>query len=232
MKYIAGLLLTSIVSLTTFAQVKQQGKEAIRYIRVMGHAEQYYEPTFVNIYLSLSEKEKVNDNNYVAEKEKDLLSVLQEFGIDQSKLRVQQFNTGEAYSFLGSKYQVNKNYMLRIEKLDKYESIIVRLAEKGFKNIYVGDYGIHDKAKRMDELLAEAVKNGASKANIIAGAANVKNIHLVSVDETNDNTPIPYMTKSFAARNTGAMDAADQSVNMQLGRIFMQKDLTLVYEIE
>lgn len=230
MKYIATLLLATAIGTCALAQEKQE-KKAIKYIRVSGHAEQYYDPTYVDIHISLSEKEKVNDNNYVAKKERELLGVLKEFGIDQSKLRVQQFNTGEAYSFLGSKYQVNKNYTLRIEDLKKYESIIVRLAEIDFKNIYVGQYGIADEEKRKDELLAEAVKRGASKASIIATAGGVKNIHLLSVDETNQNTPIPYeMTAMRADKSFGG--AAADAVNMQLGRVYMQKDITLVYEIE
>lgn len=227
MKLIAALFMLAFISQVAFAQEKME-KKAIKYIRVSGHAEQYYEPTYVDINISLSEKEKVNNNNYVADKEKDLLNVLKEFGIDQSKLRVQRFNTGEAYSFLGSKYQVNKNYTLRIEDLKKYESIIVRLAEIDFKNIYVAEYGIADKNKRMDELLAEAVKNGANKANIIATAGNIKNMHLLSVDETNENTPIPYEMTMMRAGKSAAADA----VNLQLGRVFIQKDITMAYEIE
>lgn len=227
MKYTLFLVLAF---LATFS-VNAQEKKPVKFIRVMGHAEQHYEPTYVDVHISLQEKEKVNSNNYVAEKERELLAVLKEFGIDESKLRVQRFNTGEAYAVFGSKYQVNKQYTLRIEDLKRYESIIIRLVEKDFKNLYVGEYGIADKAKRMEELMAEAVKNGAGKANIIATAANVKGFHLLSVDETHQATPIPVdfaMMRESRAMASGAADA----VNMQLGKIFMQKDLTMVYEIE
>src|SRR6478672_9154719 len=116
MKYTLFLLLAFFATCSVIAQEKKP----VKYIRVMGHAEQYYEPTYVDVHISLQEKEKVNNNNYVAEKERDLLGVLKEFGIDQSKLRVQQFNTGEAYAVFGSKYQVNKQYTLRIEDLKRY----------------------------------------------------------------------------------------------------------------
>lgn len=229
MKY---LLVVALSMATSFSFAQEIVKKPVRYIRVMGHAEQYYEPTYVDVHITLSEKEKVNNNNYVAEKERDLLAVLKEFNIDPSKLRVQQFNTGEAYSVFGSRYQVNKQYTLRIEDLKRYESIIVRLVEKDFKQLYVGEYGIADKAKRMDELMAEAVKNGAGKASIIATAANTKGIRLLSVDETHQNTPIPYDFAMARESKMMASGAADAAVNMQLGKIFMQKDLTMVYEIE
>lgn len=232
MRYLAGLLLLLATYNISFAQAQVQDKKAVKYIRVTGHAEQYYEPTYVDIQINMAEKEKVNSSNYVAEREKDLLNILKEYNIDPSKLRVQQFNTGEAYSMFGSKYMVNKNYTLRIEDLTKYESVIVRLAEKDFKNLYVGEYGIADKNKRMEELMAEAVKNGTSKANIIAGAAGIKNMHILSVDETNERAPIIYEPYAAMRQEKFASAAADAVVNMPLGRIFLQKDVTMMYEIE
>jgi uncharacterized protein YggE len=157
---------------------------------------------------------------------------LKEYGIDQSKLRVQQFNTGEAYAVFGSKYMVNKNYTLRIDDLKKYESIIIRLVEKDFKSLYVSEYGIADKNKRMEALMADAVRNGTDKVNIIAGAAGIKNMHLFSVDETNERAPVTYEPFTAMRQEKFAGAAADAAVNMPLGRIFLQKDVTMVYEIE
>lgn len=224
MKLITLTVATLMLSLGTYAQ---DAKKPVRYIKVMGHAEKQYEPTYVDVYINLSEKEKVNNNNSVAERERDLLNALKSFGISEDKLRVQRINTGEAYSMFGSKYYINKTYTLRIDNLARYEDIILGLVEKGFKNLYIFEIGMTDKEKKNDEVMAAAVKNGINKANIIAGAAEVKSIKLMSIDETNDASPSPIMYKrmEYAAMDAGAS-------NIPLGKLNIQKDLTMMFEIE
>lgn len=210
--------------LCTIAQEKQTEK---RHIKVMGHAEQNFEPGYVDVQINLNDKEKINNENAVAKKEEELIAFLKANGIPESKLRVQRINTSEAYSMFGSKYYINKNYTLRIEDLKKYESIIIGLVERGFKNLYISEIGITDREQKADEVMAAAVKNGTNKANIIAAAANVKNLRLLSVDETIGGGGYPVMYNKMAnfAADAGAS-------NIPLGKINIQKDLTMIYEIE
>lgn len=217
-----------IVLVAVFAchtAIAQEKKTTMRYIKVVGHAEENFEPEYVDVHISLSDRDRVNSGNDVMRKEEDLLKFLKANGIDEKKLRVQQIGTGEVYSLFGSRYQINKQYTLRIDDLSRYESIILGLVEHGFKNLYLGEIGINDREKKAETVLATAVKNGSTKANIMAGAANVKSIKLYSIDETMDSGPIPMYDKRVA------FAAADAS-NIPLGKINIQKDLTMVFEIE
>jgi len=224
MKIIALTILAAAMSSALYAQ---DTKIPVHYIKVTGHAEKQYEPTYVDVYINLAEKEKVNNNNSVADKERDLLNALKSFGVPAEKLRVQRLNTGEAYSMFGSKYYINKSYTLRIDDLNRYEDIILGLVDKGFKNIYISEIGMTDKEKKADDVMAAAVKNGISKAGIIATAAGIKTPKLLSIDETNEigASPVMYKRMEFAAMDAGAS-------NLPLGKINMQKDLTMVFEIE
>ena len=224
MKRIFFAFAIAALPLVTTAQDKPAEK---RHIKVTGHAEQNFEPTYVDVQIMLNDKEKINNENAVAKKEEELMSFLKENGIPESKLRVQRINTSEAYSMFGSKYYINKNYTLRIENLKRYESIIIGLVERGFKNIYISEIGITDREQKADEVMAAAVRNGTNKANIIANAANVKNLRLLSVDETagGGGYPILYNKMANFAADAGAS-------NIPLGKINIQKDLIMIYEIE
>ncbi len=227
MKIIQLSLLALLLASSVQAQQIVVDKKPVKYIRVVGHAEKYYEPDYVDVQINLEEKEKVNTDNSVAEKERALLDFMKANNIPAEKLRVQRLNTGEAYAIFGSKYYIRKNYTLRIDDLSKYETIILGLVGKGFKNLYVSDISINNKDKHNDEVMAEAVKNGSSKANIIATAAGVKSIKLVSVDESGNSNPMPIMYKRMAMSEM----AADAN-NISLDKISLQKDMEMVFEIE
>jgi uncharacterized protein YggE len=229
MKQLSLLAIATLLSFGSIAQTQDAKKLIpVKYIKVSGHAERFYEPDYIDVQISLAEKEKVNNNNSVAEKEQDLIKALKAMGIPEDKLRVQRLNTGEAYSMFGNKYYINKSYTLRIDNLQKYEDIILGLVQRDFKNLYIAEIGMNNKEKKEDEVMAEAVKNGMNKANVIAGAASVKNIKLVSIDETNEYSPQPIMYKREYAM--AAMDGG--ASNIALGKLSMQKNLTLVFEIE
>jgi uncharacterized protein len=224
MKIFFLIMAISSTALLTYAQ--EIKVESRRHIKVTGHAEQNFEPTFVDVQIHMQDRDKVNTDNDIAKKERDLLAFLKANGIDESNLRVQNINTGEVFSIFGSRYVINKNYTLRIDDLKRYETIMLGLVEKGFKNLYITEIGITDRPKKMDEVMAAAVKNGINKANIIAATANVKNIRLLSVDESMiSDGPSPVMYKM------AAMDAGS-ATNIPLGKIHMQKDLVMIYEIE
>jgi|GEM_PF-6152567 Uncharacterized conserved protein len=228
MKQLSLLAIATLLSFGSIAQTQEAKKlTPVKYIKVSGYAERFYEPDYIDVQISLAEKEKVNNNNSVAEKEQDLLKALKAMGIPADKLRVQRMNTGEAYSMFGNKYYINKSYTLRIDNLKKYEDIILGLVQRDFKNLYISEIGMNEKDKKNDEVMAEAVKNGINKANVIAGASSVKNVKLISVDETNEYSPQPIMYKREYAM---AMDAG--ASNIPLGKLSLQKNLTLVFEIE
>ncbi|RYE23818.1 MAG: DUF541 domain-containing protein [Sphingobacteriales bacterium] len=221
----------SILALLLAGSVQAQqiivDKKPPKYIRVSGHAEKFYEPDYVDVQINLEEKEKVNTDNSVAEKERALLDFMKANNIPAEKLRVQRLNTGEAYALFGSKYYIRKNYTLRIDDLSRYENIILGLVGKGFKNLYVSDISINNKDKRNDEVMADAVKNGSSKANVIATAAGIKSVKLVSVDETGNSNPMPIMYKRMAM----SAEMSDAN-NIALDKISLQKDVEMVFEIE
>jgi len=223
MKHLFFAIAIAALPLHILAQEKPTEKT---HIKVTGHAEQNFEPTYVDVQIMLTDKEKVNNENAVAKKEEELMAFLKANGIPESKLRVQRINTSEAYSMFGSKYYINKNYTLRIEDLKRYESIIIGLVERGFKNLFISEIGIADREQKTDEVMAAAVRNGANKANIIANAAGVKNLHLLSVDETIGGGGYPIMY------NKMANFAADGASNIPLGKINIQKDMIMIYEIE
>lgn len=223
MRYlVAAIICISGFALGAKAQTQTTEK---RHIKVNGHAEKFFEPTYVDVQIMLNDKEKVNSENDVAKKEKALMDFLREHNIPESKLRVQRINTSEAYSMFGSKYYINKNYTLRIEDLKKYETIILGLVGNGFKNLVISEIGLADRDEKTDEVMAEAVKNGMNKANIIAGAAHVKNIRLLSVDETTGGGGYPIMYNK-------AMNFAADASNIPLNKISIQKDVTMIFEIE
>lgn len=227
MKVLQLSLIALFIASSVQAQQLVIDKKPTKYIRVSGHAEKFYEPDYVDVQINLEEKEKVNTDNSVAEKERALLDFMKANNIPAEKLRVQRLNTGEAYAIFGSKYYIRKNYTLRIDDLNRYETIILGLVGKGFKNLYVSDINVNNKDKKNDEVTADAVRNGISKANIIADAAGVKSVKLVSVDETGNSNPMPIMYKRMAMSS----EIADAN-NIALDKLSLQKDLEMVFEIE
>lgn len=225
MKIVQLSLMALMLATTAQAQTLVDKKPA-KYIKVTGHGERYYEPEYVDVQINLEEKEKVNTDNSVAEKERALLDFMKANNIPAEKLRVQRLNTGEAYAIFGSKYYIRKNYTLRIDDLSRYETIILGLVGKGFKNLYVAEIGMNNKEKKNDEVMADAVKSGLSKANVIAGAAGIKSVKLVSVDEGGGSGyPMPVMYKREMAMSGDAM-------NIALDKLNLQKDVEMVFEIE
>lgn len=122
-------------------------------------------------------------------------------------------------------YQVNNAVTVRLRGLGKLGDLLDQLVTNGANQISGIAFDIADPAKLEDAARAEAVKQARHQAEIIAQAAGVRLVRVVSIASDAGPQPMPRMMMAARAEK---MD----SVPVEAGETQVRAGVTVVYEIE
>lgn len=122
-------------------------------------------------------------------------------------------------------YQVTNGVTLQVRDLGKLGDLLDRLVTSGANQIGGIAFDIAEPGRLEDAARAEAVKDARHQAGIIAEAAGVRLVRVVSIAGDGGVRPMPRMMMAARAEK---MD----SVPVEAGETQVRAGVTVVYEIE
>lgn len=125
-----------------------------------------------------------------------------------------------------SGYQVNNTVTVRLRDLAKLGDLLDQLVSTGANQIGGIAFDIDDPAKLEDAARVAAVKDARHQAEIIAEAAGVRLVRVVSIAGEAGPRPIPRMMMAAPAL------MKSDSVPVEAGETQIRAGVTLTYEIE
>ncbi|MFN8207301.1 MAG: SIMPL domain-containing protein [Bacteroidales bacterium] len=147
----------SLLQMLTFSSLNGQ-----RFISVRGESEIDIVPDRIELTITFSETENIKKENELQQKEVDLIKLLKSFSIDLKKLSIDNFDANR-YGFYNSssnKVRMSKVYKLQLEKIELFDSLIIKMFEIGAYNVAVTN--LHSDS--LEEMKIESTKIALDKA--------------------------------------------------------------------
>ena len=231
------IFLFFLIPFLAFAQY-----EHTRTVTVYGEASREEGPDEIHLSFSFSENEKVKtDTDYEwVEKERKLLELMQEFGMETSQLNINQLDANKLFHTPNnnpSRLRISKNYKLVNRDMTRTTDLIMRLYTIGAESVTITDIKFTDTEKIKKEITAAAAKNAREKAIILADSGNETLGKILSIKEydplkTEDNEYPNYM--NYARYNaTGAVSRAVAPAYDEVDwkKIVVKVTVKVVYEL-
>ena len=129
--------------------------------------------------------------------------------------------------FSSGDYQITSAYQERSVDPDNFYSLVVK-TDAGANSIDSISFDLADPRTHRAEAIAAAAANARSDAAALAGAADLKLLHIlgISLDEAGWQPPIPLMSAGRMAMAETAM-----APPIEPGEIIVRAGVTIVYEI-
>lgn len=224
--------------------------KAVRTISVSGEANRKFVPDEAHLRVNLnSMKMKLADAKANHdEKLKKLMSIVDEAGIEERKVRTESSTVQPVYEYVqvpqGNSNRVFRGYRVQTQldvtvvETTKLGSVMENITNAGFEqgaNTEWGDllnlqYQVSEPEKKRDELLAEAISVARAKAERMAQAAGAKIGDVFQINEGNvpnfqPPVPMPMMMMAKAADMAGAEaayapPAGEQQLNATVSVVF------------
>jgi uncharacterized protein len=161
------LLVALLYSLTGFCQQHQFGNKP--YIAVTGSAEMEIVPDIIYISFTAKEYKEGNSDVKLQEIHKNILNVIQGFGIDNKDLQIEDFYGNRWISKRQIKDLVaSKKYILKIIQMDNLDKILDKLDSVNVQEIHLEEI-THSKLEEFKEQVKiQATQAAKKKASAMA----------------------------------------------------------------
>lgn len=184
------------------------------------------------------EAEKVLQEN--SQKMNALLHELEKSGLEKSEIHTGQFTIRPTFTPYPKNpppdwqpaingYEVTNIIQIKTEKI-KQVGTFIDIANKADAN-KINDLqpGLKDERKYREEAITQATQNAIADAEVMAKAANVKLVRLLSIslNEAKNHFPQPLTAQFFKARNAEA-----ESTPIESGEIEVKANVSVIFEIE
>ncbi|TDQ06687.1 SIMPL domain-containing protein [Pedobacter metabolipauper] len=234
MKKLFILAIAAFFSVSAMAQQADLRKK----ISVSGSAEMEVTPDI--IYISISLKEYLKDNNSkkkveITTLENQLFAAVQKAGIDKENLTI---NNLSSYAIATEKkknpdFLASKQYRLKVSDLNKFNDIIGAVDVKGiaYTNIDSYDYSKIETVKK--ELKIKALQAAKAKASYLVEALGDKLGSVIDIQEVNNEQypqPMYRNTMMVRAESADAMGAAPADIDFK--KIKLNYIMNTVFEIK
>ncbi len=169
-------------------------------------------------------------------KMKSVIEALEAAGLPKSDYKTSQFNIHPTYTPYPKEapqnwkpsingYEVSNAIYIKTEKLDLAGKLIDAASKAGANSIDNIQFAIKDSRSRWDESIRQATLNALKDAEVIAAAANVKLVQLLSVSLENGNIITPQSsnmryTKMMAVEAAPPIKAEDIEVTATVNIIY------------
>ncbi len=228
--------------------------KAMRTISVSGEANRKFVPDEAHLRVNLnSMKMKLADAKTAHdEKLKKLMSIVDEAGIEERKVRTESSTVQPVYEYVnvpqGNSNRVFKGYRVQtqlditVADTTKLGSVMESITNAGFEqgaNTEWGDllnlqYQVSEPEKKRDELLAEAIGNAKQKAERMAQAASAKIGDVYQINEGNVPSfrpPVP-MPMVMMAKSADMASAPEAAYAPPAGEEQLSATVSVVFELE
>lgn len=177
-----------------------------RKLKVTGRAKAYFPPDKITLTLTIeaADKEYQKTLDTAAEKLESVQRALTAVGFEKEELKTAAFNVSDEYEYFqtetkGNERQLigyNCSHRLRLEfdmDMERLGKALEALSECEANAEFHIIFGVKDIDSVENQLIAQAVRDAAEKAEILAKAAGVKlkEITSISSGEFNDNIASP-----------------------------------------
>jgi uncharacterized protein len=124
-------------------------------------------------------------------------------------------------------YEVTNSIIIYTDKLDMAGKIIDVANKAGANSISDIRFGLHNPRDYWSEALGAAASNAINDAQVIAAAARVQLVRILSITLDNTHVVSPQVNASYLAK---AM-VADSAPPIEPGEVSITANVTLIYEI-
>lgn len=196
---------------------------------VQGEAARQLAPDYATLSLAI----ETTANTVSAAKNRNdavmstLLANLQKLGIAKSDIRTASFSVDPIYNqdnkLTSRSYTVNNQVVVTINNLDKVSRVIDIAAQSGANRINGLSFNSRQQTALEDQLTTEAIKNARHKADVIAGALNLRVIGVKTVS-VSDSRPVLYKEAMYMR----AM-AVNTSTPIEQGTVAVKKSVNITF---
>jgi uncharacterized protein YggE len=230
------LLSFAIVVLLSTSALAQQ-PDLRRKITVSGSADSEVTPDI--IYLSISLKEYLKDNNSkkkvsISELETQLFNAIVKSGIEKENLMI---NDISSYNYALEKkknpdFLASKQYRLKVDNLNKWNSIVSALDPKGIAFTHIESYEYSKIEELKKELKIKALKAAKEKAMYMVEALGEKLGAVIDIQEVNNEYYPQPMYKTLMAVQADGNRENETSPEIDFKKIKLSYVVNTVFEIK
>lgn len=244
------LVLTAFFVVKTIQEVRAykyvgSDVEAATTITVSGEAEQTVKPDAAEFYVTVQhEADTVSAaQEQVTQKTDDVISFLQEQGIEDKDIRTTQYDIGPRYEYRTQQclegycppggervlagYQVTQTMRVKVRDLDNAGAIIGGLGEREVTNVTSLQFTVENEETVKEAVRADAIAQAKEKARAIADDLGVRLTRIVSFNE--GGGPVYYERAAMDAAPEGKGGAS--APNIPTGENTIRANVNVTYEI-
>lgn len=211
-------------------------KNPLRFITVTGTAEKEVTPDI--IYLNLTLKEYFLDKDgknkiFIEDLERNFQRIALDNGLSSENIAIESIS---GFTRLTSRkktdsFLASKTYKIKINDLDKINSILDKLDPKALTSVYVSGYDFSQIEQIKKDLRIEAMQNAKIKANYCLSAVgeSLGNLLETEIDETFLNQPIGYSSSLF--KNNNPLENSPNSDSIDFKKIKLGATVHVKFQI-
>lgn len=201
----------------TASVVSSNGEATVSTINVSGTCEVSVpaDVGYIQMGVETQNKDVKEAQNENAQRMTEIIDAVKELGLKDEDITTSNYSIYPSYDYADGMrseepiyYTVSNTVKLKVKDLDILGDVIDIATEAGANRAYNIYFDAEDTVAAQDDALAKAVEDALRKANIIAGAANVK---VVGVKTINDQTYYSTGYYDYAAeRSWAAADSMEE----------------------
>ncbi|MCC6946726.1 MAG: SIMPL domain-containing protein [Bradyrhizobiaceae bacterium] len=161
-----------------------------------------------------------------------VIAAVKEAGIDAKDIETSQLSLRPQYSYPGQgsreapklvAYEASNNVSVRVRDLDKLGALLDRLVTSGANQIRGIELTLAEPGPVRDAARVAATKEAMRKANLLADAAGVRIVRILSIAEELLDGPRPVvmrMQAEAAARAPVPIEAGEQEIRARVSAVF------------
>lgn len=239
------LMLTAIVVLLAIVFVPAAGRaddDLPSTVSVAATSKVYLEPDFAEITAGYSAE---NADVLAAQKENSekmdqILAAIKALGIDDKDVGTANFSIESVYSYKDDTprivgYRVNNSVKITVRDIKQTAGVINAVFGAGANQSYGLTFGSTKAGEAYLLALADAVKTAKGKAEVMAGAADMKLSRIKSMSERNNYsyTTLEKGWSNSAVRAAGAaMDQSSIGNTIMSGSLEVTAEVDMVFELK
>ncbi|HEY3331671.1 MAG TPA: SIMPL domain-containing protein [Capsulimonadaceae bacterium] len=205
-------------------------------ITVTGHSELKVKPdiAYANLQVITQDKDQSVAVAANATRTQAVIDTVKRSQIADKDIQTEYYTVQPMYDYRNSPavltgYQVTNSIRVTIRNLSKAGLIIDKTTQAGANSVGGVSFDLADRNKAQGLAIVEAVRNAASKADLIAGAAGVSVGRALSITEGTAPTIQPVM---YAQKTMMMADASAPTTPIMSQDITITADVTVSYAID
>ena len=161
----------------------------------------------------------------------DIMKALKDFDIEDTDIKTTGYNIYPQYAEYSDEkptsYSVYNTVEITVKNLEDMSGIIDAAVEAGANRANNIRFGVLDREESYNEALKNAVANARSRAEVLADAAGLKIVGVVTVNENSSSTQYYYTDMVYAR----AEDTAEAAPSISAGDMDITARVSVTFEV-